>query len=243
MLLTASELGYEPSTLSLMAQVVQDPGYDQKSLSGRFRDLHEHFKRLLLTRGGPDSLTVQGLAFLRLGDESAALRYFDRAIAAAGSEANPQPITISPLGSANDRAATRKPRWWYEGLCQEKRGLVLLKQGRLGEAAAAFRVAALELGLQESYFQLAKLVPQGRPERETYLLRAAQAGNFEACRCLALDAADKATQPGLPQAEREDMANMAQEWARLEPDAVKRRELMSLLTHKLKGVAKLRSIS
>ncbi|GAB1320221.1 hypothetical protein MFIFM68171_10431 [Madurella fahalii] len=242
MLLTASNLGYAPSTLSLMRLVVEGPKYGTTTSSTLLRDVQARFKRLLQTSGDPDALTVQGLAFLRQGDDAAALRYFDRAVA-AGSKGNIQTATDDPQSDMGDMASTRKSRWWYESICQEKRGLILLRQGRREEAAAAFRIAALELGLREGYLELGKLLPQGTPERETYLLMAAQAGNFEACQCLALDAADKATEPGLPQAEREDAANMAYEWAWLEPDADKRGKLVSLIVDKLKDVVKARSIS
>lgn len=243
MLLTASSLGYAPSTLSLMRLLIEDPKYGTKTSSTLLRDVQARFKRLLQSSGDPDALTVQGLAFLRQGDDAAALRYFDRAVAAAGSKGSVQTAVDYLQSGMDDGTATRKPRWWYESICQEKRGLILLRQGRREEAAAAFRVAALELGLREGYLGLGKLLPQGTPEREMYLLKAAQAGNFEACQCLALDAADKATEPGLPQAEREDVANMAHEWAWLEPDADKRGKLVSLIADKLKDVVKYRSIS
>lgn len=234
MLLTASSLGYTPSTLSVMRFIAA--ANDEPSTPKSIRatgDAEARFKRLLQTERNPSALTVQGLLLLKEGRDAYALRYFDQAIEAARSKGL---IPSTKENSSSSSSAVRPPRWAYEGSCHLERGRILLKQGRKDEAAAAFRIVAFELDLATGYVALAKLLPLTAPERETCLLKAAQAGNLAACGLAALDAADKASEPGLSKGERQYYGGMAQEWARVVPDSEARAELGSLVREKLKGV-------
>jgi tetratricopeptide (TPR) repeat protein len=244
MLLTASNLGYTPSTLS--AKRLKLTSSKRETDYPPSRRLDARFKQLLQIGSDPDVLTLQGFDWLRQGNDGSALRYFDRAIAAAAATASsvgtPQPAKDqAQSGQQNDNPAVREPRWFYEALCHQNRGLLLLQQGRKEEAIAAFRIVALELDLREGYLELAKLLPRGTPERETYLLKTAQAGNFEACHLLALDLADRANEPGLSQAEREEAAYMAQEWAWQVPNVGEGKGLLSTIAEKVKDIVRLRS--
>jgi Tfp pilus assembly protein PilF len=227
MLTAASSLGYTPSTLSLIRILTQAGNVKLTERREMFRDTVARFKQLLQTGKNPDALTLQGLLLLREGNDTYALKYFDQAIEAARSKDSADQ-QLSP--------AVRKPRWSYEGSCHQQRGLVLMKQGQREAATAAFKTVALELNLAEGYLELAKLLPQNAPERETYLIKAAQAGKFEACERLALDAIDKAVEPGLSQADRKYAAKMAYEWALIEPKSDKREKLTSLVAERFKGV-------
>ncbi|AEO68883.1 e78fdafe-4033-4a4d-a8f8-5b3655952946 [Thermothielavioides terrestris] len=238
MLMTASSLGYAPATLSLMAVLARAPDDMFSRWKPQLRDVEARFKRLLQTEKTPDALTLQGLLYLRERQSDAhALRYFDHAIQAARrmSPHNPDhphqhspPTTHQPAGPS-----TRPPRWTYEGSCYLERGHILLRQGQTDEATASFRVAALELDLADGYAELAKLLPPGAPTRETYLLKAAQAGNLEACRLLALDAADKAADPARGRAERAEAATLAREWALVEPDVGRREALLAQVAERV----------
>ncbi|KAL2017673.1 hypothetical protein VTK56DRAFT_1833 [Thermocarpiscus australiensis] len=238
MLLTASALGYTPSTLSLI-RILADVDKDSAIRGKRvFGDAEARFKRLLQIERTPDVLTLQGLLLRREGQDTFALKYFDQAIEAARSSihsagAHPQ------TSNRQDAPAEREPRWSYEGSCHHNRGLILLKQGRREQAAEAFKIVALELDLAMGYLELAKLLPETAPERETYLLKAVQAGQFEACPYLVQDAVARAKEPGLGQADRKDAANMALEWARLDPEPERRGKLMSLVLEEAKGLVNL----
>jgi hypothetical protein len=197
-----------------------------------FRDAETHFKRLLQTENNPDVFTVQGLLLQREHPTGTyALRYFDKAIEAARALS---PNT--PDQPASGQPTPREPRWFYEPSCHHHRGLILLQQNRTNEALASFEIAALELDVIDSYVELAKLLPREVPERGTCLLKAAQAGNFEACWLYALHWADKAADPALSKKDRVHASNMAWEWARVQPEAGKRQELESRVGEKTLGV-------
>ncbi|KAK4043497.1 hypothetical protein C8A01DRAFT_12978 [Parachaetomium inaequale] len=236
MLYTASGLGYTSSTLTLMGIIAHSPKESRARTGPVFQAVESRFKRILQTEKNPDAFTLQGLTLLSDGQpDSYALRFFDKAVEAARSI--PQPSTADQPGPSKQATpAARNPRWSYEGPCHQNRGLLLLKQNRTDEAAASFRIVAHELGLAGGYAELAKLLPRDAPERETYLLRAAQGGNFDACRLLALDLADRAADPALPRAERVHARDMAYEWARLEPDAGKREEVEARVSERTREV-------
>jgi tetratricopeptide (TPR) repeat protein len=226
MLMTASSLGYRPSTLTLMAILTRSAGETTRKFRAHIRDAESRFKRLLRTENNPDAFTLQGVLLLQEGrPESEQLLYYNRAIEAARSiPPPPSPTSDHPTPNNQTTPTTpRQPKWTYEATCHLRRGLILLKQGQTDQALASFQIVALELGLAEGYVELAKLLPTSAPERETYLLKAAQAGNFEACRLLALHLADKASDAALASDERVFAARMAQEWAQVDPD-VSRRE-------------------
>lgn len=240
MCLTASNLGYAPATLSLIALMASSDDQASSNQRASLPDVENRFKRLLQTEHNPDVLTLQGLMYLRDRRADAyALRYFDQAIQAARRipyDESPSPTSQPHQQPPVSAPTARPPRWTYEGPCHLERGIILAKQGRTAEAEASLRIAALELDLADGYAELAKLLPQTAPERETYLLKAAQAGNAEACRVLALDAADTAADSALPRADREAGADMAYEWALVEPDLAKREELLSQVAGRVGNV-------
>jgi tetratricopeptide (TPR) repeat protein len=233
MLMTASSLGYIPSTLSLMRMLTGVPKQAFSKVKLAFRDAEAQFRRLVQAENNPDAFTIQGLLLQQEGRaDSSALNYFDKAIETAARNTPP---------SAEDqpkpaKQAVRSPRWAYEGTCHQQRGLILLRKGRTEEAVASFRIVALELDLADGHAELAKLLPRDAPERETCLLKAAQAGNFEACRLLALDLADKAADPALPKADRIGAGNMAHEWAQIDPDPTRREELGAQVAERTREV-------
>ena len=238
MLITASSLGYEPSTLTVMGLIVQSGRLPDFAKSPAWRLFDTGFKRLLRTENSPDVFTVQGVLLQRQGQaDNYVMSFFDKAI---------QSASIIPLSTADQpepknhgTPAVRKPRWTYETLCHLGRGNLLLKHNRTEKALAAFKIAALELGHPDGYVGLAKLLPQDAPERETHLLMAAQAGNFEACRLLALLMADRAADPALPRDERVRASKMAHEWAAIEPDAEMREQVGAQVTERLLSAASL----
>jgi hypothetical protein len=240
MLYTASGLGYTPSTLTLMGIIGNSPEGSRARNGSVFQTIESRFKRILQTEKNPDAFTLQGLTLLREGQpDSYALRFFDKAIEAARIIPQPSPSSAQPEPTGKQENTTptaRQPRWSYEGPCHQNRGLLLLKQNRTDEAAAAFEIVAHELGLAGGYAELAKLLPRDAPERETYLLRAAQGGDFDACRLLALDLADKAADSALSRAERVHARDMAFEWARVEPDVEKRGEVEAKVAERTRGV-------
>ncbi|KAH6850027.1 hypothetical protein B0I37DRAFT_102747 [Chaetomium sp. MPI-CAGE-AT-0009] len=238
MLFTASNMGYKPSTITVMGILAQSNKQPDFANSKRWRAIDTNFKRLLRTENDPDVFTLQGLMLLRQGQaDSYVLGLFDKAIKAAGSI--PPSTADQPGLGKQGTPAVRKPRWTYEKFCHLAHGRLLLKHNRADEALASFKAAALELDHLEAYVELAKLLPRDAPERETYLLMAAQAGNFEACRLLALHTADKATDPALPPDDRARAGNMAREWAMIEPDVEKRKEVMAQVNEKLKSATEL----
>ncbi|KAK3295639.1 uncharacterized protein B0H64DRAFT_395836 [Chaetomium fimeti] len=238
MLFVASNMGYIPSTITAMGIVTQSGKQPDFAKSKTWRALETNFKRLLRTENNPDVFTVQGLVLLHQGQpDSYVLSFFDKAIQAAGGTS---PRTADQPGPGEQGIpAIRKPRWTYENFCHLERGRLLLKRNRTEEAVASFKTAALELDHPDGYVELAKLLPDDAPERETYLLMAAQTGNFEACRLLALYMADKAADPALPRDDRAHAGKMAREWAMIGPDPEKRGEVEAQVNEKLKGTTPL----
>jgi len=222
---TASSLGYQPSTLALM--YVWTRGKDKNGRLPQheaFFNTEGRFNGMLSDGRNPDALTLKGVICLRRGQGAgAALQYFDRAIAASAGENHPyapepQPPATAGTGEGTDSTPVpRGLRWTYEPLCHMSRGPILAQQGRLDEAAAAFRVAALELDMPEAYLQLAKLLPEGSEHREEYLRKVAMTGNAEACRMLASAELAKLEKLGTPKRGSETVEQMqhrvmAAEW-------------------------------
>ncbi|KAK3302422.1 uncharacterized protein B0T15DRAFT_514457 [Chaetomium strumarium] len=239
MLMTASSLGYTPATLSLIRSLLDASDELFPRLKANLGDAVVRFIQLVRTERSPDVLTLRGLWLLREGHSDAyALKYFDQALEAArripDGDADRQ--HTQQQQQQQRTASTRDPRWTFEGSCHLKRGLILARQGRTDEAIASFKVVALELDLADGYVELAKLLPPDAPERESYLLRAAQSGNSEACRLLALDMAEKAANPRLPWSDRSDAAGMAHEWSQVVVDPKGREELAAQVAEKAKAV-------
>ena len=226
MLLTASSLGYTPSTVTLVSILSRSVGRKRLANSS-FSDALTRFDRVLRTEKNPDALTLQGLLCLQEGQTATtALRWFDKAIHAArslppsGAYGGPEP------GTRKDPTA-RKPRWSLERDCYQKHGEIMLQQNRKAEAMASFKIAALELNHADGYAELAKLTPQDEPGRSVYLMKAAQGGNFEACGIVALFFANLAAQPARRRSHRRVLRSLAYEWASIDPDFKKRDELQA----------------
>ncbi|KAH6636230.1 hypothetical protein F5144DRAFT_171512 [Chaetomium tenue] len=236
MLIMASNLGYAPSTLTVVGMVAQTGRQPKNAKSTAWRAFDTNFKRLVRTGNSPDIFTLQGLLAKLQGDaDNYVMSCLDKAIQAARSI--PRSIADQPAPKNQDTPAGRKPRWTYEAFCHLGRGRILLKLNRTREALASFKIAALELDHPDGYAELAKLLPPDAPERETYLIMAAQAGNFEACRLLALLMADRAADPALPRGERAVASKMAHEWAAMEPDAELREQVGLQVTEKLSAAS------
>ncbi|KAL2164179.1 hypothetical protein VTH06DRAFT_3393 [Thermothelomyces fergusii] len=226
MLFTASSMNYTPSILTLMGMHVclRDSRDGKGKMPQSWREVDARFKRLLQTEKNPDAFTLHGLSLLREGKGDAfALRYFDKAIEAARD----LPGGARPGPAERGAPTVREPRWTLEASCHRMRGAILLRQNRRQEAVDAFKILALELDHADGYAQLVRLLPLDPEERETYLLKAAQGGSFEACGLLALHMADKAAGSDLPPGERVVAAGLAREWALIEPDDAKRARLLA----------------
>jgi tetratricopeptide (TPR) repeat protein len=245
MLMTASSLGYTPATLSLIRIILDAPDERFVRLKTDLGDAVVRFLQLVRTERSPDVLTLRGLWLLREGHSDVyALKYFDQALEAAarsippdcGGTVHHQQQQGTTASSSSSSSSAREPRWTFEGSCHLKRGLILARQGRTEEAIASFKIVALELDLADGYAELANLLPPDAPEREGYLLRAAQAGHVEACRLLALDMAEKAVDRGLPWSDRRDAAGLAHEWSQVVTDPKRREELAVEVAEKAREV-------
>jgi len=229
MLRTASSMGYAPSTISLIRMITQlspEAYAKQRPLIG---PVEAHLKQILIRNPlDSDALTVQGLLYLRDGDKTRALTVFDSALSVSGM-AGGERVVRAPLSSnanpkSEDDVVYRAPRFTYEGVCHIKRGTILLSLGRRDEALAAFNIAALELGLADGYTEVAKLLPRSDPQRKTYLLKAAQADNWEAVELLMRDELEVAVDESRDVGERMDATSWAMEWASMQPSKEKSRQ-------------------
>ncbi|KAJ4304142.1 hypothetical protein N0V88_001752 [Collariella sp. IMI 366227] len=239
MLMILVEMGYTPSILTVVDLVLRSSGDSVTQEGGAFHDALVRFKRLAEAGNNPQIMTLHGLLLMRQGrSDISALRSFDKAIE-AGRFLRSIPDTRPRSGmKRSDTSTIRLPKWRHEGHCHVKRGELLVKLGRAKEAMAAFKIAAFELDLGDGYFGMAKLLPPEAPERETYLLQAAQSvlPTFEACNILALNMANKAANRSLSQEDRIFHANQAYEWAQMELDPVKRRGVMAQVYEKVRDV-------
>ncbi|ROW14926.1 hypothetical protein VPNG_03310 [Cytospora leucostoma] len=260
MLRSASELGYGPSTLTLMRVFTSMSGdaAAKASKSRIFTEADRRFQQIVSRGADPDALTLQGIILAKSGAKDRArraLESFEKAeraweASAAVSTSSSSSSSSSQDGSSGsgtkkpdpntpeDEGASsfdpqqirlpppREPRWEWETSCVLGRAGILERQGRPGEAAALYRVAALELDNPTGFWKLAQLARAagdgdgGRrdtPERRTYLLKAAISGVAEACRELGeLEAIVAAGgRGGLSAREREEREKMSREWFRL----------------------------
>ncbi|KAK7740581.1 hypothetical protein SLS53_005426 [Cytospora paraplurivora] len=264
MLRSASELGHDPSTLTLVRVLTSMSGdaAAKASRSRIFAEADRRFRQLVQGGADPDALTLQGIILARSGGEDRArraLESFERAerawearTAAAAAVSTTSSSSSSSLSSSSSSSSPqdsgsgaekndanspedegvlfdpeqirlpppREPRWEWETSCFLGRAGILERQGRPDEAAALYRVAALELDNPTGFWKLAQLAgdgPRDSPERRTYLLKAAISGVAEACRELGeLEGIVAAgARGGLPAREREERAKMSREWFRL----------------------------
>jgi hypothetical protein len=233
MLRSASELGYDPSTLTLVRLLSSVPlAMQSKATESKiFKDANARFQRLLRNGTDPDALTLQGIILTKQGTQShdkQALDSFRRAETVWETKARP-----SAASQANQRASfavqkgagaeylslpePREPRWEWEVTWALEQAKILQKQNRTTEARELYGVAALELDNAMGFWNLARLLggPRDSPERRTYLLKAAISGVQEACRELGELEKMAADREGLSDKERADRKLMSQEWFRL----------------------------
>ncbi|KAK4204362.1 hypothetical protein QBC40DRAFT_216965 [Triangularia verruculosa] len=204
-LATASAMGYNPSTVSLMKLLAQMDKFYEARLQPYFRDVETRFRVLARTTRDPDILTVQGLIALREQDESAALRFFQQALAAAQLRKSIMPPLLPGdfESDGSSKEGTGRPlRFAYEKSCYYKLGQLLKKKGQLDEASEAFKVAAEELRYAPALVEYARTVPLGKTAefnryRELLLTSAAGALNVEAFRQLVADSLMKYENPAV----------------------------------------------
>lgn len=233
MLRSASELGYDPSTLTLMRIFSSVPEAMQKKVtaSKMFIDVEARFQRLLKKGTDPDALTLQGMIHAKQGRQSYdrlasdSFRRAERAWEAkdqsgAPSQANDDRNFSVEEGADPDYVSLpepRQPRWEWEVTWALEQAKILQKQNRTKEARDLYRVAALELDNPQGFWNLSCLMegPRDSPERRTYLLKAAISGVQEACREMGVLEKAAAEREGLADKERADREMMSQEWFRL----------------------------
>lgn len=244
MLRSASELGYDPSTLTLMRVFTSMSGENARKAakSKIFIEADRRFQQLVNEGVDPDALTLQGLILVNSASKDRnrrALEAFEKAGKAWEAKANAAAsrsagaAAPAPGGGSADHGgpaggegrgpdevrlpAPREPRWEWEISCVLGQAGILQRHGRGGEALALYRVAALELDNPAGFWNLARLMggPRGSPERRTYLLKAAISGVADACRELGELERLAAGGEGLPRGRREEHEKMSREWFRL----------------------------
>lgn len=232
MLRSASELGYDPSTLTLVRIFSSVPEAMQKkaAASKMSKDADARFQRLLKKGTDPDALTLQGMILAKQGTQSHdrlaldAFRKAERAWEAKARSGAPSPASSRSFhiteGTDPDYVSLpvpREPRWEWEVTWVLEQARILQKQNRTEEARNLYRVAALELDNPQGFWNLSSLLdgPRDSPERRTYLLKAAISGVQEACRELGVLEKMAAGREGLSEKDRADRMMMSQEWFRL----------------------------
>lgn len=233
MLRSASELGYNPSTLTLMRVFTSMPQAMQSkaATSKMFMDTNTRFQNLLQKGTDPNALTLEGILLVKKGTQAhdrLALDSFRRAEKAWEAKAK-----ASPPSQASDSRSfeiqegadpdyvslpePREPRWDWEVTWALKQAQMLEKQKRTSEARDLYRLAALELDNPQGFWNLSRLIegPRDSPERRTYLLKAAISGVQEACRKMGVLEKMAAEREGLADKDRADREMMSKEWFRL----------------------------
>lgn len=237
MLRSASELGYTPSTLTLVRIFESMPpeAYQKASKTQLFLAADARFQALVREGTDPDALTLRGIVLAKAGDAKRALASFRRAVTAwntshnstsagvagqAGYDQSPDGVAAAALAAGQQEyvlPAPREPRWEWEVSCILGQADILRGQGSAEEAHGLLRIAALELDHPRAFLELAKLMPGPRdsPERRAYLLKAATSGEAEACRELGRLERAAAAQRGLSNKERAELDMISKEWFRL----------------------------
>ncbi|KAK4165364.1 hypothetical protein QBC43DRAFT_315805 [Cladorrhinum sp. PSN259] len=214
MMATASSLSYQPSTMSLMRLFLYMGRPDKmlnQSILKLISSVEAQFKQLARTEKSPDILTLQGLLAQREGKDDAALKFFNEAIDLGQQNAGNPPqhdirtmLDVISRHVSNDTKCEnhliRQPRWTFEGVCWQRRGVILLKKGLKDEACRSFLINAAELDLPSGFAELGKLCTNDSGffekilvmekqamllTRQFWLTKAAQAGDREAGRLLA----------------------------------------------------------
>lgn len=244
MLRSASELGYAPSTLTLVRtfrSMPRDVFASRVAGSRHFRDADARFQALVRAGEDPDALTLQGIFLAEDGHAKKALQMFRRAEdawekkrktdaaeraaagAAAGGEATasaPTPAPAMAAGQGDDYVLPppRAPRWEWEVSNALWQADTLRATGATAEAERLYRVAALELDNPRAFLQLAELLRGGArdgPERRAFVLKAAISGERDACREMGELEKAAAARPGLASRERAERDRVSKEWFRL----------------------------
>lgn len=233
MLRSASELGYTPSTLTLVRTFRSMPPamFEEKGRHTKmYRAADARFRALVEEGTDPDALTLWGTMEVKNDSNPMRALVVFRQATNAWKKANPALAATTEQKTAAQRDATdassepyitlpppREPRWEWEVTSVLGQADILKKLGRDQEAVDLYRVAALELDNAHAFLELAMLMggsPRS-PERRTYLLKAAISGLPEACRAMgqveALDAQDES----LSQKQRAQHKLLSQEWFRL----------------------------
>lgn len=224
LLRSASELGYAPSTLTLV-RIFQGernrPHFSRILETTTYRSAEARFKALVDAGQDPNALSLQGIIFMGDKEHDRAVTYFQKARKAWASSQDPsaQSLATSPelrvdFSEDGDSIfpSPREPRWEWEVSCLLGEADIRAERGQLQQAEQLYREAALGLDNPYAFTRLATLT-QG-PERQAYLLKAAVSGDVDACRELAaveeLNAQESATER-----EKEFRLQMSQEWLRL----------------------------
>ncbi|PSR94274.1 hypothetical protein BD289DRAFT_150589 [Coniella lustricola] len=236
MLRSASELGYTPSTLTLVRTFRSMPTamFEQKGRSSKmYRAADARFQEMIKDGKDPDALTLLGtIEAKESGNPEQALNTFKLANK-AWEDANPNSMSSKQTETEGIRAPDassgpyitlpppREPRWEWEVTSLLGQADILLKLGREQEAVDLYRVAALELDNPHAFLQLAKLMrgSLASPERRTYLLKAAISGSPEACRAMGRLEGLVAKDETISQKERAQHELLSKEWIRLSSGA------------------------
>lgn len=196
MLRSASELGYMPSTLSLVRIFTSMPShmFDKAASTVMYREANARFQEAVKEGTDPNALTLQGIIHAKSMHGMKAMAMFGRAKQAAmrqnpsvGEEGEPGAAGQGPQvaaatsqrvtrNEAVDAAAAsreftlpppREPRWEWEVSCVLGQANLLARDmSTTAEAVKLFRVAALELDNPHGFFMLAKLMGGPRDSAE-----------------------------------------------------------------------------
>lgn len=93
-----------------------------------------------------------------------------------------------------------------------KQGLMCLRHGRKDEGQSYFQKAALELDNPFAYFQLALLMPESSPVKQTYLLKAAASGVVEADFEIAKHFLAEVSNPNAALEQRKESQKLGEQW-------------------------------
>lgn len=227
---SASELGYAPSTVTLVRflhAMRRRPGYDKIQQSILFRSAHASFDRVLKTREDPNAFSLQGSIRLEEGHGDHALRFFREAKKVWAERpdtksAPPLPTTAVPQVQVSTDGEVvfptpRAPKWEWEVVSVLGEADIHKVRGQLQKARNLYRVAALELDHPRGFLELARLTngPRDAVLRRAYLLKAAVSGSVEACRELGGVEETRAQEKGITEREKETRLLMSKEWIRL----------------------------
>lgn len=235
MLRTASELGHDPSTLTLVRLLWQltVQGNQTKSAgiqgSTMYRTAKARFDILLRDSQNPDALSLQGLMLAKQGDHDGALHHFrlaSKVCASSQGAGASEPLSASspPLQLEKSKDGDllvlpepREPRWEWEISCTLGEADILKARGHRKQAKRLYRVAALELDDRRAFWELANLTegPRDSPERRTYLTKAAISGAVDACQELGAVEEMRAQETGITEREKEFRLLLSKEWLRL----------------------------